>query len=70
MTEAAASGGRQAPPGLVAAGPASAAPDYSAIDAQLLNKAVYSLFRGRMVQAIGSDSQDSGCVACSYGLRL
>lgn len=49
--------------GLAAAGPASPPPDYSAIDTQPLNRAVYSLFRGRMVQAIGSDSQQEGWVA-------
>ncbi|KAL4428507.1 hypothetical protein ABPG75_002596 [Micractinium tetrahymenae] len=48
------------PPGLVAAGPATPPPDYSAIDAQPLNRAVYGLFRRRMVQAIGSDSQLEG----------
>lgn len=46
--------------GLVVAGPASPPPDYSAIDAQPLNRVIYSLFRGRMAAAIGSDSQLEG----------
>lgn len=61
---AAGSGGGAAPPpapgGLVAAGPSSLPPDYSAIDAQPLNRAVYGLFRRRMVAAIGADSQLQG----------
>lgn len=60
---AAAGDGRAAPAGLVAAGPAGPAPDYAAIDAQPLNRLVYSLFRGRMVQAIGADSTLKGCAA-------
>ena len=44
----------------MAAGPASPPPDYSAIDAQPLNRLVYTLFRKRMAQAIGADSQLEG----------
>lgn len=46
--------------GLVAAGPAAPPPSYAAIDAQPLNRLVYSLFRKRMAQAIGTDSQLEG----------
>lgn len=61
VVEAIAGGdGRTAAPGLVAAGPATPPPDYSKIDAQPLNRAVYGLFRRRMVQAIGSDSKLEG----------
>lgn len=64
VAAAAAAGGSSAPPpppgGLVAAGPASPPPDYSAIDAQPLNRAVYGLFRRRMVAAIGADSPLQG----------
>lgn len=62
--EAAAASGSATPPqaqgGLVAAGPPSPPPDYSAIDAQPLNRAVYGLFRRRMVAAIGADSPLEG----------
>lgn len=50
------------PAGLVAAGPATPPPDYSAIDAQPLNRVVYGMFRRRMAQAIGSDSSLDGWV--------
>lgn len=50
---------------LVAAGPPTHPPDYTAIDGQLLNRAVYGLFRRRMVQAIGSDSQLDGYELCA-----
>ena len=43
------------------AGPSTPPPNYAAIDAQPLNRAVYTLFRRRMAQAIGSDSQLEGC---------
>lgn len=46
---------------LVAVGPGTPPPDYTAIDLHPLNRVVYSLFRARMVQAIGSDSQLKGC---------
>jgi hypothetical protein len=58
---AAATGRQPSREGLVAAGPATPAPEYSTIDAQPLNRVVYGLFRRRMVQAIGSDSQLDGC---------
>ena len=45
---------------LVAAGPPTPPPDYAAIDAQPLNRLVYTLFRRRMVQAIGADSPLEG----------
>lgn len=48
--------------GLVAAGPTTARPDYTAIDSQPLNRVVYRLFRNKMVQAIGSDSSLDGWV--------
>jgi hypothetical protein len=37
-------------------------PDYTAIDSQPLNQVVMALFRRKMVAAIGSDSQLTGCV--------
>jgi hypothetical protein len=39
--------------GFVDAGPRDAQPDYTAIDAQPLNRLIYSLFRNKMVQALG-----------------
>ena len=51
--------------GLVAAGPGDAPPDYTAIDSQPLNRAVYSLFRRRMVAAVGADSPLEGCAAAT-----
>jgi len=39
--------------GFVDAGPRDSQPDYSAIDAQPLNHLIYSLFRNKMVQALG-----------------
>ena len=45
------------------AGPSDEPPDYSAIDAQPLNKLVYSLFRRRMAAAVGSDSPEQGCAS-------
>jgi hypothetical protein len=39
--------------GFVDAGPRDSQPDYSAIDAQPLNFIIYSLFRNKMVQALG-----------------
>ena len=43
------------------AGPGDEAPDYTAVDSRLLNRAVMGLFRSRMVQAIQEDSPLSGC---------
>ncbi len=39
--------------GFVDAGPRDPQPDYTAIDAQPLNRIIYSLFRNKMVQALG-----------------
>jgi hypothetical protein len=44
------------------AGPVDPVPDYTAIDSQPLNQIVMALFRRKMVAAIGSDSQLTGCV--------
>lgn len=44
------------------AGPPTPPPDYSAIDAAPLNRAVMALFRAKMVAALGSDSEQEGCV--------
>jgi hypothetical protein len=54
-----AAGGAPAP--LRQAGPAMAAPDYAGtLDAQPLNRVVMALFRRKMVESIGSDSQLQG----------
>lgn len=45
------------PDGLVQAGPRDPQPDYAAIDAAPLNRLVYTLFRAKMVAALGG--QDS-----------
>ena len=50
-------------PQLPRAGPSDPAPDYAALDGRLLNRAVMSLFRSRMVQAVKEDSPLKGCVA-------
>ena len=42
------------------AGPAEEAPSYTAIDAALMNKGIMALFRQKMVDAIGQDSQETG----------
>jgi hypothetical protein len=42
------------------AGPATPPPTYNAIDAQPLNRVVYSLFRRKMADALGSDSDLQG----------
>lgn len=42
------------------AGPSTPVPDYTAIDQQALNQLVMSLFRRKMVAAIGRDSQLTG----------
>lgn len=52
-------GPSQAQP-LARTGPADAPPDYAAIDAQLLNRAVYGLFRARMARQLGQDSKSQG----------
>ncbi|GBF91530.1 hypothetical protein Rsub_04270 [Raphidocelis subcapitata] len=49
-----------APAALRQAGPAAAAPDYAGVDAQPLNRVVMALFRRKMAEAIGSDSQLQG----------
>ena len=43
------------------AGPEMPAPSYESIDSQPLNKAIMSLFRRKMVDAIGTDSNNKGC---------
>jgi hypothetical protein len=48
------------------AGPPTPPPDYSAIDAAPLNRAVMALFRAKMVAALGSDSEQEGCVFFVY----
>ena len=42
------------------AGPETAAPSYKSIDSQSPNKAIMSLFRRKMVAAIGLDSDKDG----------
>jgi hypothetical protein len=42
------------------AGPGTPAPSYAEIDAQPLNRVVMALFRRKMVESIGSDSQLQG----------
>lgn len=41
-------------------GPSDPPPDYSSIDKSPLNRVVYTLFRGRMAKALGTDSKMSG----------
>lgn len=53
--------------GLVSAGPGDTPPDYTAIDAQPLNRVVYALFRARMVAAVGADSPLEGCAGLLVG---
>jgi len=48
---------------VVQRGPADDKPDYSAIDAMPLNKAVMGLFRRKMVDAVGRDSAQLGYAA-------
>ena len=43
-----------------AAGPSEPVPNYDALDSQPLNRLVMALFRGKMVDAIGQDSQLEG----------
>eukprot|EP00887_Chlorella_sp_A99_P004934 scaffold4.g4934.t1 len=45
---------------LLAAGPSTPRPDYAALDAQPLNRAVYALFRRKMVAAVGADCSLQG----------
>lgn len=42
------------------AGPEDEPPSYASIDAVLLNKGIMALFRQKMVEAIGEDSQQTG----------
>ena len=42
------------------AGPSEPAPDYAAIDAAPLNRLIMALFRRKMVDALGKDSQLQG----------
>lgn len=57
---ATAAAAREPSSGMVDAGPADAAPSYAAIDAQPLNRLVYSLFRAKMAAALGQDSPLQG----------
>ena len=43
------------------AGPAEPSPSYESIDIQPINRAIMSLFRRKMVVAIGHDSEAQGC---------
>lgn len=49
------------------AGPGGPAPDYRGIDASPLNVVVMTLFRRKMVDAIGCDSQLQGCAGIGHG---
>ena len=44
----------------IQAGPSDAPPSYESIDSQPLNKLILQLFRSKMVQAIGEDSELEG----------
>ena len=47
--------------GYIDAGPKDPQPDYSSIDAQLLNRLIYTLFRNKMANALGGrDSEMEG----------
>ena len=50
------------------AGPSEERPSYTAIDAVLLNKGIMSLFRQKMVDAIGQDSQETGYTSLQHSL--
>ena len=53
------------------AGPNDQAPSYESIDSQPFNRAIMSLFRRKMVAAIGSDTDAQGWgIVLSNGCKL
>ena len=61
----------QIPDTLPRAGPSDPAPSYESIDSQPFNRAIMSLFRRKMVAAIGSDTDAQGWgIPLSYCCEL